>query len=89
MAFIECIGDMIKLMIEKGVEAVVPIIAQAKRAYSALASPSLTVRVEFLEVSPTTINGPEVGFLHPSEEGYLCPFPNLGTFGDILKKNLL
>lgn len=40
MADIKCLGDMLKLMTKRGIEAAIPVLAKAKKSYSPPTSPS-------------------------------------------------
>lgn len=56
-AYVECIGNKIKLMTKKGVEANFLILAQVKKSYCPSVSPSRTIIVELPEANPTTGDG--------------------------------
>lgn len=57
MAYMECIGDMIKLMTEREVKAAILILGKVKKSYGSLISPSQSVRVELPKASPITSDG--------------------------------
>lgn len=44
-------GNMIKLMTERRINIVIPILAKAKKSYNPLASPSQTTREELFEAN--------------------------------------
>lgn len=54
MAYIKCIGYMIKPMTKRGIEAAVPILVEAKKSYTPFASPFYTTRVELPKATSTT-----------------------------------
>lgn len=53
-AYIECIGNMIRLMIERGIKAVVLVLTKGKNLYDPTTSPFRITRVELPEISLIT-----------------------------------
>lgn len=52
-AYAKCLDDMVKLMIEKGVNAAVLILAEVRAAFGASTFSTQIVRVEVLDITPT------------------------------------
>lgn len=61
VAYVEYIGDMIKLITERGIEAAVSVLAKVKKSYGPLTSPFQTTKLELPEASCTVGNGQEIG----------------------------
>lgn len=57
VAYFECIGDLIKPIIKRGIKVAVPVLDKAKKLYGPCTSPSQTTRVELREASPTAGDG--------------------------------
>lgn len=53
VAYVKCISNMIKLMIEMGIEAAVLVLTEAKNLYGPPASLSRTTRVELYKANLT------------------------------------
>lgn len=53
-AYVECIVDMIRLMTDRGIKAVVSVLMKAKNSYGPPVSLSQTTRVELPECSLIT-----------------------------------
>lgn len=51
MAYVICISDMNRLVIEIGIDATFSVLAEAKKSYGPFVSPFLTTQVEHCEAS--------------------------------------
>lgn len=87
IAFIECISDIIKLMIEKRVKVTISILGQAKKSYGPFASLSQTTRVELLEAIFATGDDQKVRSQWPFKEDGFCPLPDPSVFNDIFEED--
>lgn len=57
MAYLSCIGDMIKLMMEKGIEVAISVLTEAKNSYFPHASPSQITRLKIPRAGLTADEG--------------------------------
>lgn len=55
MAYVSCIGDIIRPMIEMGIEATISILTEAKNSYGPLASPSQITRLKMISIIPQLV----------------------------------
>lgn len=61
-AYVKCINDMIRLMTDGGIEAVVSVLMEVKHSYGPLTSSSQTTQIELPEANPTVGDDQEVGY---------------------------
>lgn len=59
-AYVSCIDDMIKLMTEKGIKTIVPVLTEVKNSYGPLVSPSQTIQLKLPRIDLTTDKDQEV-----------------------------
>lgn len=87
VAYVACIDEMIKLMIDRRIKAAVLVLMEVKILYGPPESPSQTIWVELSKASSIVGDDQEVESQQSPEEGSPCPLLEPGTFDDIAEEN--